>query len=116
MRVIVAGSRKINDIETVFGAIKESGFNVTTVISGGARGVDSIGEHYGIHNNIPVDRFIPDWRGLGKSAGYIRNVQMADNADALVAVWDGVSNGTAHMIKAAASRGLKVFIYRTDKL
>ena len=51
-----------------------------------------------------------DWETYGKSAGYRRNVDMAESADALVALWDGVSNGTKHMINIARQKGLRVHV------
>ncbi|MOA29428.1 hypothetical protein D3C78_1504400 [compost metagenome] len=58
-----------------------------------------------------VKRFIPDWDGLGKKAGHVRNREMGDYADALVALWDGTSKGTAGMVEYAKKKGLKVYVY-----
>lgn len=52
-----------------------------------------------------------DWKKYGRRAGSIRNIEMAQNAEALLAVWDGISSGTRHMIKEAEKRGLPVYIY-----
>ena len=57
---------------------------------------------------IPVRYFPADWRTLGKSAGYQRNIQMAQYADALIAFWDGQSKGTKHMVETAQEFGLDV--------
>lgn len=110
MRVIIAGSRDITDYAVVSNAVLESDFEVTTVISGGARGVDKLGERYAETHQLPVDVFLADWHIHGRSAGYIRNEQMARSADALVAVWDGESKGTGHMIDIAKKQGLEVYI------
>ncbi|MFM7858006.1 MAG: SLOG family protein, partial [Flammeovirgaceae bacterium] len=91
MKTIVAGSRGIADYEVVLAAIRQSGFEVTEVVSGTARGVDKLGERYAIENVIPITRFVPDWDKHGKRAGYLRNTEMGDYADALIAVWDGES-------------------------
>jgi predicted Rossmann fold nucleotide-binding protein DprA/Smf involved in DNA uptake len=61
-----------------------------------------------------VNRFPADWNKHGRGAGMIRNRLMAHNADALIAVWDGVSSGTDNMISLAKVRGLKVFVYITS--
>lgn len=111
MRTIIAGSRGIISLETVFEAIEKSCFEVTTVISGGAKGVDVLGETWGAANNVPVEIYKADWGAHGKSAGPIRNVKMAEVAEALIAVWDGESKGTKHMIDVARAKGLKVYIY-----
>lgn len=111
MKVIVAGSRNIINAQLTVDAIKNSGFDITEIVSGHAIGVDRAGELYAQANAIKVKLFVPDWDKYGKSAGYRRNVEMADYADALVAVWDGKSRGTKHMIDIAKAKGLKVYIH-----
>lgn len=115
MKTIIAGSRNVTDFNQVSFAIKSSGFDITEIVSGAARGVDRLGEKYAEMNNLPVMRFIPDWNALGKRAGFVRNSQMADYADALVAIWDGTSVGTKHMISDATKKGLKIYVHVVDK-
>jgi len=110
MRTIIAGTRDIISYYQVVTAIRESGFEITEVISGTARGVDSLGERWAREKNIPCQQFPAQWDKYGKSAGYRRNEDMAKVADALIAVWDGQSRGTKHMINIARTRGLQVFI------
>src|SRR5687767_525131 len=112
MKTIIAGSRSITSKEKVFLVIRLSQFNITEVVSGTARGVDSLGEAWAIENNILIRHFPANWNKYGRSAGYRRNVEMADYADALIAIWDGSSRGTANMIEEAKKRGLKTFIYK----
>lgn len=126
MKTIIAGSRGIGviasgnsltqstDTTPVKWCVEKSGFEVTKVISGTAKGVDTLGEYWAKENNIPIWRFPADWDQYGKRAGYLRNQQMADVADALIAIWDGESKGTKHMIDIAVRAGLKVFIYNTS--
>jgi len=109
MKVIIAGSRSIKDPQIVLMAISESGFDITEVVSGGAVGVDRIGEAYARRNKIPIKHFLPDW-SLGKGAGFIRNGEMAKYADALIAVWDRQSHGTLNMIKQSYNLGKSVFV------
>ena len=111
MKVIVAGSREGFVARNVFEAIEESKFIITEVVSGTARGVDKDGEYYAKCNKIPVKQFPADWDQFGKAAGHIRNKQMADYADALVAVWDGKSPGTKNMITTMQSLNKPVYIY-----
>lgn len=115
MRVIIAGSRNLPTdnaaIYYVSDAYHKSGFKATEIVSGGCRGVDLAGEMFAQERGIPIKRFIPDWSGLGKSAGPVRNRQMAEYADALIAIWDGVGRGTANMIEEADNRDLRVYIY-----
>jgi hypothetical protein len=115
MKTIVAGSRDITEFHIVKKAIKDSGFEITELVSGGARGVDGLGEKYARESHIPIKQFIPDWDKFGKSAGHKRNSQMADYADALIAIWDGVSKGTAGMIADATRKGLKVYVKDISK-
>lgn len=115
MKTIIAGSRDINDYELVVAAIEQSGFTITEVVSGKARGVDTLGEAWAKIHNIPVKPFPAEWRPKGKldkAAGIKRNINMGNYADALIAVWDGKSRGTEHMIRIATVKGLKVFVLK----
>jgi hypothetical protein len=111
MKVVIAGSRNVEDLYLVKEAIAESGFLITEVVSSGAKGVDSLAEQWASENNIPVSVFNPDWAKYGRGAGPVRNAEMTDYADALIAVWDGESKGTKDMIAKAEKKGLKVFVY-----
>lgn len=82
------------------------------IVSGMARGADSMAIEWAVVNFVPVDEYPADWNGRGKRAGYERNERMAQNADALVAFWDGESKGTKHMIDLAFKYGLEVHVYR----
>ena len=115
MKVIIAGSRDIIDFVHVMDAIMFAKFDITEVVSGGAVGVDQNGEQWATDCDIPVKKFPADWNQFGKSAGYKRNVQMAEYADALLAVWDGFSRGTNHMIDIMNKKGKPVFIYQPDE-
>lgn len=118
MRVIVAGSRDFTDkdflthiLDTVFKHWNED----VTIISGTARGADQLGEQYAVEHNLPVERYPADWITHGKSAGYKRNVTMAENADTLIAFWDQRSKGTKHMIDIAQKHKLLVYICNVSK-
>jgi hypothetical protein len=117
MRTIIAGSRNITDYEVLMTAMIATagmGWEITQIISGGAVGADKLGEQFARHCELPLRVFPADWKAHGKAAGVIRNIEMAQNADALVALWDGQSKGAAHMIRIATERGLKVYVHRTD--
>lgn len=111
MKVIVAGSRDGFVARNVFEAIEESKFIITELVSGGARGVDRDGEYYAKLNNIPIKQFLPDWDQNKKAAGHIRNRQMGDYADALIAVWDGKSPGTKGMIDYMTKLNKPLYVY-----
>ena len=122
LRVIIAGSRDFNDYKL----LKKSAIEIITkktmlpdltrIISGGARGADTLGEQFANEMGLEISRFIPDWDGLGKRAGYVRNAEMAkfavedDNDGMLIAFWDGQSRGTKHMIDLAKRYGLEVHV------
>jgi hypothetical protein len=115
MKVIIAGSRDITDHSEVSAAIRNSGFNVTEVVSGRAPGVDSIGEALARLHGMAVKEFPADWNKHGRAAGPIRNRQMAEYADALIAVWDGQSRGTKNMIETMKKMGKKVYVHIVDE-
>ena len=122
LRIIIAGSRDFNDYEL----LKKSAIEIITkktmlpdltrIISGGARGADTLGERFANEMGLEISRFIPDWEGLGKRAGYVRNAEMAKfavedgNYGVLIAFWDGQSRGTKHMIDLAKRCGLEVHV------
>ena len=110
MKVIVAGSRSVKDYETVSETIRDAPYEITELVSGGAVGADRFGERFARWRNIPIKQFLPNW-DIGKHAGFLRNAEMADYADALIAVWDGQSKGTAHMIKTMQDKGKPVHVY-----
>ena len=112
---IIAGSRDNVSQVHIDHAMTKIDWNVSKVISGTARGADVFGEVWAVRNGIPVDRYPADWDKFGKSAGYKRNEQMATVAEALVAVWDGESRGTSHMIDIAKKNGLKVYVHKVGK-
>lgn len=111
MKTIIAGSRSIIDFEIIEHAIDCSGFHITEVVSGTAKGVDTEGEGWASLYNVPIKRFPANWKQFGRSAGHKRNAAMADYAEACIIVWDGSSPGTRNMINEAAKRGLKLYVY-----
>lgn len=110
-KTIIAGSRSITTYKIVADAIRDSGFKITEVVSGTARGVDSLGELWATINRIPCVRFPAKWHLYGRAAGSKRNKEMAQYANALIAVWDGQSKGTQNMIRTAQNFGLRVYVY-----
>ena len=118
MKLIIAGGRDFEDkilATTEFGNFEQKVWEqtgiekpFTEIVSGGARGADRVGEFVAKFYNLPIKRFIPDWGGLGKRAGFVRNAEMGDYADALLAFWDGKSKGTRQMIDYATKKGLFV--------
>lgn len=112
MKVIIAGGRDYHNYDTLLEAIAESQLQISTVISGGAKGVDALGEQYAESMNMQLDVYHADWERHGRAAGPIRNRKMAENAEALIAIWDGKSKGTKNMIETAEKLGLIVYVKR----
>lgn len=113
MKVIIAGSRSIHNYSVLLktmNSARDNGWEITEIVSGGAYGVDQLGERYASEFGIPLKRFPADWNRHGRSAGFIRNEKMAEYADALIAIWDGKGSGTVHMIKQAEKNNLKLMI------
>ena len=109
MRVIIAGSRDVTELKHVILAVHNSGFDITEVLCGMARGVDELGYIWAEENNIPIAKFPADWDKYGKSAGYKRNEEMAKHADALIAIRKNKSKGTTHMLNIAKDYSLKIY-------
>lgn len=111
MRIIIAGSREISDRVTVVKAVRSSPFDITTVLVGKARGVDSIAEGLAHVLGYEIEEYPADWKQYGKPAGMIRNRQMGEAADGLIAVWDGASPGTRGMIQIMNELEKPVHLY-----
>jgi len=111
MRVIIAGTRSFCNDAAVRETIKASGFRITEIVSGGSNGVDESAERIAAEDAIPLKRFPANWREYGRSAGPKRNLEMSVYADALIAVWDGKSRGTQHMIEAMKKAGKPVYVH-----
>jgi hypothetical protein len=113
-KVIICGSRDFSDYQL----LKEqcsyylSNFlqSEITVVSGCAKGADTLGERYAIENGFDILKYPADWDRYGKSAGYKRNQQMAEIADGVIAFWDGKSKGTNHMINIAKEKNIRVIV------
>ncbi len=110
-KTIIAGSRTITDYSIVKEAIRQSNFNITEVICGLAKGPDLLGEKYALENHIPITYFPANWEELGKYAGVKRNEDMGNYAEQLIAIYDGKSRGTKHMIHYAKQKGLRTFVF-----
>ena len=118
-RIIIAGGRDFSDynlLSTTMDYLLSRVNDEIIVVCGKARGADTLGELYAQERGYTVQYFPADWERYGKSAGHVRNTEMAKNADALVAFWDGSSRGTKNMIEIAQKHGLKIRIERYHNL
>lgn len=116
-KVIIAGSRTIPERDDkLFKKIENILQNIeyTEIVSGTARGADRLGEWFAKLSNKPIKRFPADWNKHGRSAGMLRNIEMADYATHLIAVLDMTvpSKGTRNMIETARKKGLEVRVIK----
>lgn len=117
IKIIVAGSRDFSNyslLKDKLDRAKEH-FGIFEVVSGTANGADSLGERYAEENNLPIKRFPADWDQYGKSAGYIRNEEMAEYSDGCIVFWDGESKGTKHMIDLAKKYNIKLSVVNYER-
>lgn len=112
MKYIVAGGRDFADKKQMHQALCLLLVPHDTIISGCAPGADTLAIEWGDLQGLQVDKMPADWDKFGKSAGPIRNQQMAQAADGLIAFWDGKSPGTKDMITKAINYGLETHVYR----
>jgi len=108
MKIAVIGSRTVAEID--FDAIGAQAGDV--IVSGGARGVDSLAMAEARRRGLAVIEFRPDYARFGRGAPLVRNRQIVAACDRLVAFWDGVSRGTAYTIREAMKNGKQVQIIR----
>lgn len=116
-RVIIAGGRYFSNYELLRTFVDMKLSRITEekpieIVSGGATGADALGERYAKEKGYLLRRFPADWKQYGKAAGVRRNKEMAQNADALIAFWNGESRGTKNMIEEARAAGLLVAVKR----
>ncbi len=109
-RIVIAGCRDYTNygeakkyIDFCISNIRKE--NEIIIISGGAKGADSLGERYAKENGFKVEKYPADWDRYGKSAGPKRNKQMAEVCDYVICFWDGKSKGTKTMIEYAKQYG-----------
>ena len=120
MRVIIAGGRDIAVSDDEMDMYVDEwerihGTRLRSVVCGMARGVDTSGRNWAERRGVPVWQYPADWDTHGRSAGPIRNREMAENADGLILVWDGTSRGSASMLSLAREHKLRIYEVRTKK-
>ena len=134
MKLIIAGSRDIDDYEYLLEAIEACPFDtIDEIISGAAGGVDRLGEIWSENFlDKPATKFPAKWndikvkgafvkknlygREYNAYAGFLRNMEMVAYGDALLAVWNGKSKGTADIIKKMRNAGKPVYVYNLSSV
>lgn len=110
MVIAISGSRSINNKDLLKSVINNSNFPISELVFGDAKGVDAMAKEFAVENKIPYKVFIPDWKKYGRKAGILRNIDMINHSDALIALWDGKSRGTKHAIDYAKKLSLLVSV------
>lgn len=112
MKVAIIGSRSFSDydffVKEIESAVPIS--DITAIVSGGARGADSLGARFGQDYVIPTEIYMADWQKHGKAAGFIRNSEIVKNSDIIVAFWDGQSRGTQDTMQKARKKEVPVWV------
>lgn len=108
MNVGVIGSRTFTDYGLLERTLKR--INITKIISGYADGADKLADQYAKKFNIPIRNYLPDWSKYGLNAGFIRNTDIVNDSDLIVAFHDGISSGTADSIEKAKKQKKKILI------
>ena len=111
MKILIAGSRSIES----FDLEKYIPEGAKLIISGGAKGVDTLAEQYADEHKISKLILRPDYKRYGKAAPLIRNKKMIELADTVIVIWDGESRGTKFTIDYAKGMGKEVILINTNK-
>lgn len=115
LRIIIAGGRDFSNYDLLKETVNRflSDYNdEPCIICGKAKGADTLGEKFAKEHGYKIRYFPADWGTYGKAAGFVRNIEMAENADALIAFWNGKSSGTKHMIETAKKNNLNYIVQR----
>lgn len=104
MKVAVIGSRGLN-VEKLERFLPEE---TTEIISGGAKGIDTCAREYALTNGLKLTEFLPDYSRYGRAAPLKRNITIIENADLVLAFWDGTSRGTKYVIDQCKKRSIAV--------
>lgn len=118
MKLAIVGSRDFDDYELVdkLCAHLVERFDVKAIVSGGAKGADKLGERFARQYGLGMIVFKPDWQQFGKRAGYLRNVDIIEASNIVIAFWDGQSKGTKHSIDIATKAKKFLIVVNTAKM
>lgn len=111
MKIAIIGSRECEKID--FAGNLEAVLNVSendTIISGGAKGIDTLAANYAKENNLNLIEFLPDYKKNGRAATFIRNREIVDNSNVVVAFWNGKSKGTKYTLDYARKKNKRIIV------
>ena len=107
MILAIVGSRTFTNYR-LLSAELDNYNDIERIVSGGAKGADTLARRYAKEHDIPIREYLPNWAQYGKRAGYLRNRNIVDDCDELIAFWDGSSKGTKNSIGLGFERGIPV--------
>jgi predicted Rossmann fold nucleotide-binding protein DprA/Smf involved in DNA uptake len=110
MKLAIIGSRSFDDYDLLRRMVSTHYPDVTFIISGGAIGADRLARRYAGEHGLELHEHLPDWKRFGRAAGQIRNRLIIDDADAVLAFWDGSSKGTLGGLEYARRRGKQIVV------
>lgn len=114
MKIGIVGGRDFNDYEflkkELIKFIDENGIFLNAIVSGGAKGADTLAEKFAAEMSVEMIVFKPDYEKFGRGAALARNTQIVENSDTVFAFWDGKSKGTHDSIRKAEKLGKKLLI------
>jgi len=120
LKIGVVGSRGFNDYKLMCDTLEKYRDDVFLIVSGGARGADSLGERWAKDNHVKTLIIRPEWHdsegNYVPSAGFDRNEDIVDNSDIIVAFWDGLSRGTENTIGIAKEQAKTVEVIYFNKV
>ena len=108
MKIAIVGSRSLN-IQNLGEYLPEG---ITEIVSGGAKGIDTVAADYAKHNGIKLTLFLPEYSRYGRSAPLKRNQQIAEYSDEVIAFWDGISRGTMYTVELFKKLGKRTTVIR----
>jgi predicted Rossmann fold nucleotide-binding protein DprA/Smf involved in DNA uptake len=108
MITAIVGSRTFNDYEQMKRVLDAQ--TITKVVSGGAGGADTLAARWAAERGLPLSTHLPQWNLYGKRAGAVRNRAIVEEAEQVIAFWDGTSKGTKITIDMAKEAGKSVLV------
>ena len=111
MKIAIIGSRDLQ-VENLEKYLPQC---TTEIVSGGARGIDSCAEAYAVTNGLKLTVFLPEYARFGRGAPIVRNKQIVDYADEVLAFWDGSSRGTRSVIEYCKKQGKRVTVVTFER-
>jgi predicted Rossmann fold nucleotide-binding protein DprA/Smf involved in DNA uptake len=120
-KVAVIGSRSFSDREKLYSVLTKNKERIKIIVSGGARGADTLATQWASDYGVPYLVFPAKWRDpetlvFDRGAGMRRNRQIVEYSDVVIAFWDGTSAGTKNSIDTAQQLGKPVKIIHFDSV